>query len=264
MSEVDAEPSLAEILSDAPAPEPEAKAEPEAAPEPAEPEKPQRERDESGKFKAKEPEKEPEVTEEDKPKGKPDGIAALIAERRKRQELEKQLEAVKSQQPKTDFFQDPDKAFQERFSTETAKQSERFFNMSVKLARIQPGREDYDEAAQSFVEAAEADPRLYDQLRGDEDPGEFIYTVGKQIKELADVGGDIGQYRQKVTSELQTQISERDKRLQALEAELASVKKQYEELSTVGRSLNQQGSGRSTVVMTDDDPLEDILRFGKT
>src|SRR5690606_21967034 len=86
---VEAEPSLADIFSGKE--EPEAVAEPEA---PEAPEKPQKERDEQGKFTAKEPEKapvtEPETAEqvEDKPKGKPDGIGALIAERRKRQELE--------------------------------------------------------------------------------------------------------------------------------------------------------------------------------
>src|SRR5690606_412208 len=113
-------------------------------------------RDDQGRFAAKEtpkeepapePEKveatvEPEQVEPEKPKAKPE-IGALIAERRKRQELEKQLEAVRAEKPKTDFFENPDKAVEERVSQETAKTSERFFHLSVKLARVQPGRDDY-------------------------------------------------------------------------------------------------------------------------
>lgn len=268
-SDVGAEESLSDIIKGSPEPsEPkvEAKAEPEAPKaEPkelakAEPEKAEPLRGEDGKFKAKEPEaKAPETPKAAEPqKARPDWVNGLIAERRKRQAAE----AAAQPKPKTDFFENADRAFEERLGEREQKWNERFFKLSLKAA--QATRTDYEEVATAFAEAAERDSRLIDAMRADDDPGEFIYVVGKQIKELGDVNGDIGKYREKVKAEFSEQLTSKDKQIAALEAELAKTKKQYEDLSTIRGSLNTRTSGRTSVAETDEEDLKSIVRFGNS
>lgn len=267
-SEVGAEPSLSEIIKGSPEPSEPVKVEPKAEPEPksepkeaakAEPaqaEKAERPRGEDGKFKAKEP----EAAKEKPQQPRPDWVNGLIAERRKRQAAE--ANAQQQQKPKTDFFENPDKAVEERVGASEQKWNERFFKLSLKAAQAQASRTDYEDVATAFAEAAERDPRLIDAMRADDDPGEFIYVVGKQIRELGDVNGDIGKYREKLKAEFSAELSEKDKRLAAAESELAKLKKQYEDLSTIRGSLNTRTSGRTSVAETDDDDLKSIVRFG--
>lgn len=263
-AEVGAQESLADIIKGtepAKVPEPvktEAKSEPPPA-KTEEPAKAERPRGDDGKFKSKEePAKEATKPEEEPQKtAKPDWVNGLIAERRKRQAAE----AAAAKPPaKTDFFENAEKAFDERIGEREAKWNERFFKLSLKAA--QGSRTDYDDVATAFADAAERDPRLIDAMRADDDPGEFIYVVGKQIRELGDVGGDIGKYRDKVRGEFSTQLSDKDKRIAALEAEVEKSKKDYEALSTVRGSLNTRTSGRTSVAGTDDDDLKSIVRFG--
>lgn len=264
-SDVGAQESLSEIIKGSPEPksEPakvEAKAEPEAKPaesakaEKAEPAKAEPARGEDGKFKAKEP----EAAKEPQKQPRPDWVNGLIAERRKRQAAE----AIAQPKPKTDFFENAEKAFDERLGEREQKWNERFFKLSLKAAQAQASRTDYEDVATAFAEAAERDPRLIDAMRADDDPGEFIYVVGKQIRELGDVNGDIGKYREKLKAEFSAELSEKDKRLAAAESELAKLKKQYEDLSTIRGSLNTRTSGRASVAETDDDDLKSIVRFG--
>ena len=269
-SEVGAEESLSDIIKGAePKSEPTAKAEPEpkaeAKAEPAkEPAKAEPERGADGKFKAKEPEKaaEPAKEPEKAPeKARPDWVNGLIAERRKRQAAEA---AAQQQQPakKTDIFENPDQAVAERVGERTQGMEAKLFKLSLKAA--QASRTDYEEVATAFLQAAERDPRLIDAMRADDDPGEFIYVVGQQLKELGDVGGDIGKYREKVKAEFSTQLTEKDKRITALESELAAQKKQFEDLSTIRGSLNARGSTKTTVAQTDDEDLKSIVRFNSS
>lgn len=273
-SDVGAQESLSEIIKGSPEPksEPvkvEAKVETEAKSEPKEAakaetapaEKAERPRGEDGKFKAKEPEAKAEPAKDEQPKPqRPDWVNGLIAERRKRQAAEAQQQA----KPKTDFFENADKAFDERLGEREQKWNERHFKMSLKLAQAHPSRTDYEDVATAFAEAAERDPRLIDAMRADDDPGEFIYVVGKQIRELSDVNGDIGKYREKVKAEFSGQLAEKDKKITALESELAKTKKQYEDLSTIRGSLNTRTSGRTSVAETDEDDLKSIVRFGNS
>jgi len=277
-SELGAEPSLSSILSgkdDSPSapvtespkptePAPAATPEPEPAKAEATTTQP---RGEDGKFKAK---SETAATPETKPAAEPPqaakpkvDVSALIAERRKRQAAEAETRAAQ-QAPKPDFFENPERAIDNRVSATEARLKAQMFRLSEKAARNAHSA-DYDTVAQAFADAAERDPRLIDALQADDDPGELIYTLGKHIVELADVGGDLGLYREKVSTELKGQLSERDTRIKALEAEIEGLKKQYENLSTVKGSLNTRTSAASaSAQVPDEEDTKSIVRFKRS
>lgn len=237
-------------------PKVEAKAEPEIkSPAKAEPElkaevkDESKDRDEKGRFAPKE-----------KEKVKPD-VAAIIDERRKRQAAEERLKQLETQAPKTDVFSDPDKAIAERVDAAIRPLTERFFQMSLKAAKA--AHSDYEEVVTAFNEAAESDPRLIESLRNASDPGEYAYSVGLQIRELADVDGDIVKYRDKVAGEYKGKLSDAEKLIAALKAENATLKGQKAELDEVPDSLNSVSSGPSPKSSeVDDEPLNKLTRFG--
>lgn len=190
-------------------------------------------RDESGKFKKAEPMV---------------PLSALLAERAKRQQ-----EPEPEPKAKTSVFEDEDKGISERLEEHTAPLRQTLFEMSVELAR---GRHtDFDEVAEAFAKAAESDPRLWQSMRTAGNPASYIYTVGSQIKELSDVGGDFVKYREKITGELKAENA-------ALKAQLDALTKAKTELDSVPRSLNQLQSGASPKA-TDADPedIRSIVRF---
>lgn len=242
--------NLADVLSDKPVPAREPIVEPatDVKPEPAQAVEPA-----AAPSAAKEPEpaKEPAPTQARDDKGKftkpqeeqVDGrTQALREERRKRQELERELQQLREAKPKTDFFENPDQALNERLSSHLQPIQERFFKLSVKAARNVAGREDYDEVAQAFTEAADNDPTLMTAFRNADDPGEYAYTIGKQFKELGDVGGDITKYREKIDSQWKGKLGELETRLTALEAENKALKESQEKRAKVPQSLNSEPS----------------------
>jgi hypothetical protein len=258
--------NLADVLSDKPVParepivesatdvKPEpAIAEPSAAPSAAKEPEPSKEaaltqaRDDKGKF--------------TKPQEEVDGrTVALREERRKRQELERQLQEFQQAKPKTDFFENPDQALSERLQSHLAPIQERFFKLSVKAARNVAGREDYDEVVNAFTEAADNDPTLMTAFRNADDPGEYAYTVGKQFKELGDVGGDITKYREKIDTQWKGKFSELEQRMNALEAENKALKESQEKRAKVPQSLNSEPSAASSAeTFAGPRPLKSIL-----
>jgi hypothetical protein len=149
----------------------------------------------------------------------------------------------------------------QRVSQGTAELDGKFFRLSLKAAKA--GRADYDEAGAAFAEAAKRDPRLVDALRADDDPGELIYAIGTQIRELSDVGGDILAYRSKVTAESAAKLTALEAQSKAKDAEIEALKRQLSELSTVGRSLNTTTSARPVAAHdADEDDVRTIVRFG--
>lgn len=229
--------------------EPEKKAEPEAKAETKpddKADKPEsKERDEHGRFTKTVPQE------------------ALHAERRKRQELEARLEAQTQQKPKTSVFEDEDKAISERVDAALSPYKERFFKLSIKAARNVTGRDDFDAIMDSFADAAENDPRLSAQLRESDDPGEFLYTVGKQIRELADSGGDIVKYGEKKTAAVKAALDTANARIKALEAEVEKLKTAKQDLDEVPTSLNEKSSGPAPKSGEEDpEDLKAIVRFG--
>lgn len=239
-----------EVAATSAAKEPEVKAEPEAA------KSAEVTRDDKGRFtKAEANAEKPEPTAP---------IAALQDERRKRQELEaKYREAVaklEEAKPKTDFFADPEKAFAERAEAAMTPIQEKYFRLSMKVAAQLHG--DFNDAAEAFSKAIDSDPRLMAEWRNSDDPGEYAYRVGMQLRELADVGGDLRAYRSKIEAGVNTKLEDAMKQIASLQSELAALKKGKEEVSQVSESLNSKPSRATGLADTDPDDITQLVRFG--
>lgn len=224
-------------------------------------EKSDRTRDESGRF----------AKVEDKPADKPQekpraDVAAIIDERRKRQEAERRLQDLLSKQEKPaakpSVFDNEDAAISARVDEGTRSMREAIYKLSVKTARTL--YKDFGEAETAFMEASQRDERLLDGLRASDDPGEYIYTMGIHVRELADVGGDLMKYRDKVTSGEKARADELATQLAAMKAELDAMKKAQADLENVPRSLNNTSSGPSPKAgEADDDDIRTIARFNQ-
>jgi septal ring factor EnvC (AmiA/AmiB activator) len=194
-------------------------------------------------------------------------VAAIIELRRRTQAAEarvRELEGGKDKAAKPSVLDDEDKAFDTRIDEGTRGLREQNYHLSVKLARMEH-RDDFATAEEAFANAAEQDDRLIAGLRASADPGEYIYTVGLQIKELAEVGGDFVKYREKVTGEARTKISDLETRNKALEAQVAELTKQKTDLETLPRSLNSRPSGSAPVSGSEDpEDIKSLTRFGKS
>ena len=224
--------------------------------------KPDSARDDKGRFTKAEAEKPAEKPQETKPR--PD-VAAIIDERRKRQALEQELAQLRQAQTKPvekpSIFDNEDAAIRARMEEHSAPVREAIYKLSVKTARTI--YKDFDEAAQAFSEASEKDSRLIAGLRASDDPGEYIYTMGIHVRELADVGGDLMKYRDKVTAGSQAKIDELSQQLAAIKAENEALKKAHADLENVPRSLNNTSSGPTPKPgEADPDDIKTIVRFG--
>lgn len=211
--ETEAEPAAPSAAKEQEKPEESKDAEAEAA----------RQRDEKGRFSKTVPQE------------------ALHAEKAKRRELEQKLQELQAQKP-TSVLEDEDKAFTERLTKATQPLMERFFKLSVKAARNTPGRDDYEDVAAAFSEAAESDPKLWESFRASDDPGEYVYSVGKQIKELGDVGGDILKYGEKKRAEGLAEAETLKQQIAALTAEISTLKGSKDKQARIPQSLNSEQS----------------------
>lgn len=237
-----------------------AEAAPPAAEKPIEPkaEAPEAkvDRDDKGRF----------TKAEDKSAEKPDkvrpDVAAIIDERRKRQQLEQRIAELTAQRPaeKPSVFDNEDAAINARVDERVASLREQFYKLSVRAART--SYKDFGEAESAFMEAMDKDERLLNGLRASDDPGEYIYSMGIHIRELSDVGGDLMKYREKVSAASQAKLDEQAKQIAAMTAEIEALKKAQADLDSVPRSLNNTSSGPSPKQgESDDDDLKSIARF---
>lgn len=213
-------------------------------------------RDEAGRFAPKvesKPEEKPALTKAD--------VAAIIDERRKRQELEKEVAALRqqTQKPKTDIFENPDVAIGERLQERLAPLEDTIFKLQVALAKTQ--MPNFDDAALAFFQAAQNDPIMKHQADTAPDQLQYIYREGMRLKELGDVGGDITKYRDKVLSESKAELAKRDEQIAALTAQLASIQKAQAELAAVPRSLNQLPGAVPKGTDADPEDINEIVRF---
>lgn len=202
-------------------------------------------RDEAGRF-TKAPEKTEEV----------DGrTVALREERRKRQELQAELAKYQEQKPKTDFFENPEKAFSE--NVEPLQRE--LLNLKVELETVR--NPEFKDLMMTVLEKAAEDPLLKHQIDTAPDPIKLIARLGKQFKELPD--GDLEKYRERVTGELKGELSKRDQQIAALTAQVEALSKAQKELESIPRSLNKGNeSAPRTIAETDDDSITSIVRFG--
>jgi hypothetical protein len=170
---------------------------------------------------------------------------ALHAERERRREVEARLAEFEKNQnkPKTSVLEDEDKAFTERLSEATRPLVQRLFNMSLAAAKRVPGREDFDDIYSFMNEEVQRHPELMRDIDAAEDPGEYIYSLGKTRKELSEVGGDLTKYREHAVASVSKELKAARARIQALEAEAEARKATDEKRSKIPSSTNTEQSG---------------------
>jgi hypothetical protein len=224
----------------------------------AEVEKSPQSRDESGKFtKAEQKAAEAEPT-----KTRPD-VAAIIDERRKRQALEKQIAELTAQKPqaKPSIFDNEDEAIRSRVDEATRPLREAHYNLSMRYARQLHG-EQFSNAEAAFLEAAEANPALYDGLRGASDPGEYVFLHGTFHKEMSEVGGNILAYRDKVTADSAGKLKDAETQIATLKAQVEALTKAKADLEQIPTSLNSRASSASSKDVPAEESLGQLVRFG--
>jgi hypothetical protein len=217
---------------------------------------------------------EPEVKAKDEPKTPPPGddgkvpIQALLEEREKRQQYERELKEFREQQEKAkqsapklpDYFEDPEgynaaveKLVQERVSGLEQKVNQQmsaaWLSMSERAAKAR--YQDFDEKLAAFEQEARNNPVLAAQMMQAPDPGDYVYQTGKKLLALS------------TTPDLDTL---REQMREELRAELMAEMKQGEEqkkakLAQVPRSLsNEQSAAGPRQPEWRPTQLEDVLR----
>lgn len=211
---------------------------------PVEVETPSKPRDEAGRFKS---EKAEEV----------DGRnVALREERERRRRAEAELNALREQKPKTDFFENPSQAV-----SETMEPLQReLINLKVELESVK--NPDFKEAMMLVLERAAEDPILKHQIDTAPDPLKMIYREGKRLKELGP-DGDVDKFKERVTGELKAELSKRDETIKTLSAQVEALTKAQKELESIPRSLNK-GTESAPRVSDGEDDIASLTRFGKT
>ena len=225
-------------------------------------------RDESGKYVKAEtpkeevkeaPKEEPKVKEELTPKEKA-AFAAAADERRKRQELERQISEMRARQapppsqeaPKT-FWDDPEAALKQH-----EQRTQEYITASrVQMAELNArGRyKDYDEKVEIFKGLSMQTPALFQQALASQDTAEFAYRVAKNYHELREAGS-IDQVRAKVEKEtrLKVEAEMREKFKQEQE------ERQKERDALPGSLSKVTGTGNTSKVWSGPMPLDGILK----
>ena len=147
-------------------------------------------------------------------------LAAVLDERGKRQAAEDKAKALEERlkeletTPTTDFWEAPEERLKEIETTLRQEFDQKFQSglLAYSMQSASYRHDDYEDALAAFKKAAGDNPALADQVFSTGDPGEYIYSTGKQFLQLEEVGGDINSLREKIRNE------ERAKLLKELKA----------------------------------------------
>jgi hypothetical protein len=165
---------------------------------------------------------EPETSEKvaDSPEDKLDWAkVAYLDEKRKRQELERRLEALESggraesQAQDPDLFADPDTVLRNLEARADSKAFIKVVNFSRDM--MMDAKADYKEREAEFVELAKADPSLVDKMRNSDNPAKFAYETAKKHAFLQEVSDPV-KYREKIKAELLEELTKTSKRKPSL------------------------------------------------
>ena len=134
-------------------------------------------------------------------------LAALMAERDKRQNEQRQREALQREldrlkaereQPPS-FYDNPESHVQHIVTRAQQDAQQRLF--AALEADVRDQHPDYDEVFEEVVKHAEQNPAIRDQVFNSPNPARAAYKLGKQLRELAAMQ-DPEAYRQKLEAEL--------------------------------------------------------------
>lgn len=176
-------------------------------------------------------------------------MAAVIAERRKRQELERRIaEYERAQQPAQpqSFYEAPDE-----FVNQVEARATQRLHAALE-AQAREVYQDYDEVFNELNEYAQDNPACVPQIMNSPNPALAAYKFGKQLRELKEMQ-DPAAYRQKIEAEVRTK----------LEAEyLARDEAKRKAAEAVPPDLSAVRSSRDSEVIADDS-LDSILQGRK-
>lgn len=176
---------------------------------------------------------EPVATTAPEPKDDRVPLAALMAERdkrqeeaRQRQEIEARLRQYEQQQAQPSFYEAP-----EQYLGTVLQQHEEQSQKRLWLALEEQAREvypDYEEVFQTVLEASENNPMIAHQLRQSANPALAAYKLGKKMREMVAMQDPVtyraqieAEVRAKVTAEMEAKEAARLKAIDAIPPDLA-------------------------------------------
>ena len=184
-------------------------------------------------------------------------LAALMAERdkrqeeaRQRQELEARLRQFEQQQAQPTFYEAP-----EQYVGNLLQQHELQIQQRMMVALEEQARTvypDYEDMLQVVMESAAENPFLVHQLRQAPNPALAAYKLGKQLREMAAMK-DPEAYRAQIEAEVRAKIAAESEAKEA--ARLKAAEAIPPDLSGVRASKTDE--------VVPDDSLESILQSRK-
>lgn len=154
-------------------------------------------------------------------------LRAAEEERRKRQDLERELAQYRQQKPvekteeKKTFWDDPEGHFKTVEQRIAQRELAMTLKVSEQLARSK--YQDFDDKIGVFAESLKATPGLHAEWLASPDPAEFAYKHGARLKEMREVG-DLDKYREKIEKEtrakLEAEFKAKQEELEKKRAEL--------------------------------------------
>ncbi|MEB1529886.1 hypothetical protein [Xanthomonas sp. WHRI 7945] len=169
-------------------------------------------------------------------------LAALKAEREKRQneqrqreKLERRLREVESAREQPEFFENPEAYVQQSIKGAQHEIQQRFYAAMDADAREQ--FPDYDEVLEALKEHAQGNPAIVQQVFSAPNPARAAYKLGKQLREMAQMQ-DPEAYRQKIEAEVRAKV----------EAEF--TQKQADRAATIDRIPPDLSTARSAAATT--------------
>lgn len=183
---------------------------------------------------------------------------ATLAERRKRQEIERERDELRAQlqqlqnppQPAPDMFENPE-GWQNHFGGQIRQQAsqEASFNSLLNTSEMlcRDKYDDFDDAKTKFMELAEANPVLAQQALGDPHPWRKAYTLVKNHEKMEALGA---------TDSVSLEAKLREQIRAELEAELKAQPAQV----AIPNSLATAQSGRGTSGVWNPPTIDEILR----
>ncbi len=171
-------------------------------------------------VKEKPEQEEPEQEEAEPPSAKDVPLAALLDERDKRKNLQAELDAARRQieesKDNPDFWENPQATVESMISSKVDELQNQYtsgyLNLSMQYSKA--FHDDFDDAKDAFIKAAEENPALADAAVQSDMPGEYIYKTGKEFLALqtyGDVESAIEAERRKAVEEYIAQQAEKDK-----------------------------------------------------
>lgn len=192
---------------------------------------------------------------------------AVVSERKKRQEYERQIAEMQGrlqtlqqfaqpqqaqQKPQAEeapnFYADPERYISRQLEAVKAEQASQRMSMSAAMVRTQ--HPDYDEVLPAFMEAVRNAPYLEQQVMNHPHPAMFAYETGKTYLEARKYGGSLEEMKKKLREELRVELEAELKKASSVSAAENANK------STAGA----RGTGAATAAQfTGPTPLDSIL-----